>query len=231
VFHPGENPPIPVRGYDLELQRFRSSSGFEPTRTKGEESHSVRSQCALACRRDEGWCQRLVFVDGAVTAFLHGAVQALVPGHLLALIASALIAGRARLRLALVTAFALGIVMGLGALATGIGETAAGDALLTAAMLGGLAAAAALHLPAWLPAILGFVVGVALGLDSPPDAILLRQAIFGLLGTAIAGTAVLAAMIAAATAASRIGNGIALRVAGSWVAAIAILTLALRLAA
>jgi hypothetical protein len=166
-----------------------------------------------------------------VTAFLHGAVQALVPGHFLALIATALIAGHARLRLAALTTFAVGIVMGLGALATGIGETPAGDVLLATAAVGGLAAAAALPLPAWLGAALGFAVGLALGLDSPPDAILLRQAIFGLLGTAIAGMVILATMIAAATAVSGIGNGIALRVVGSWVAATAILVLALRLAA
>jgi urease accessory protein len=198
-----------------------------------ETCHFTHSQSAGACRRDDRGCRCSVLADGLVTAFLDGAVQALIPGHLLALIATALIAGRARprQRLAFSASFVLGIAMGLGALATGVGETPAADALLAAAALGGLAVAAALRLPAWLAAILGCAVGLALGLDSPPDAILFRQAILGLLGTAMAGMAILAAMMGMATAASGIWNGIALRVAGSWVAAIAILALALRLAA
>jgi urease accessory protein len=157
----------------------------------------------------------------------------LIPGHLLALIAAALMTGWARLRqrIAVLTAFAVGIAVGLGVLAAGIGETLAGDALLAAAALGGLAAAAALGLPTWLAALLGCTVGLALGLDSPPDTILFRQAIFGLFGTAIAGVAILAAMIGVAAALSGIWDGVALRVAGSWVAAITILVLAMRLAA
>jgi urease accessory protein len=168
---------------------------------------------------------------GFVTAFLDGAVQALVPGHLLALIATALIAGRARRRPALLATFAVGTAMGLGALAIGIGETPARDALPAAAALGGLAAVAALRLPAWLPAILAFAVGLALGLDSPPDAIALRQAIIGLFGTAIAAIAILTSVTGVAAALSEVWDGIALRVAGSWVAAIEILVLALRWAA
>jgi hypothetical protein len=69
-----------------------------------------------------------------------------------------------------------------------------------------------------------FVVGCALGLDSPSDAVSLREAILGLIGTWCAGTA----LLVAATLLRRLGNGIALRVVGSWVDATAMLVLALR---
>jgi urease accessory protein len=71
-------------------------------------------------------------------------------------------------------------------------------------------------------------VGLALGLDSPPDAILLREAIFSLLGTWCAGVTLLVAALAVARRLARPWNGVALRVAGSWLAATAILALALR---
>jgi urease accessory protein len=159
-----------------------------------------------------------------------GLYQVLLPAHLLALISVALLAGRSAFhqRMAWVAAFAAGLAAGLGALAAGIGETPAGDVLMAAAALCGLAAAAALHVPSGLAALLAFTVGLAAGLDSPPDAILVREAILGLLGTAVGGIAVLVAMSGVAAALARIWDGVALRVAGSWIAAIAILVLALR---
>jgi urease accessory protein len=168
-----------------------------------------------------------------MTGLLGGAVQALAPAHLVALISVALLAGRTsrRERVAYVAAFAAGLVTGLGALAAGVGETPAGDLLMAVAVLCGLAAAAALRLPRGLLAPLAFVVGLAGGLDSPPDAISLREAVLALIGTACAGTAALAVMVAVSAVLAGLWQGIALRVAGSWIAAIAILVLALRWAA
>jgi hypothetical protein len=168
-----------------------------------------------------------------MTALLGGVAEALVPGHFLALVSAALLGGRVPLheKVVVVAAFAVGIATGLGGLAVGIGETPAGDALLVAAALGGLAAAAALRLPVWLVVLMAGVVGLALGLDSPPDAILMGEAILGLCATATAGIAILAAMIGMAAVFSGIWNGMALRVAGSWVTAVAVLALAIRWAA
>jgi urease accessory protein len=165
-----------------------------------------------------------------MTGLLGGVVQSLAPAHLMALISVALLAGRKPLRerVALVGAFAAGLAAGLGALAAGAGETPAGDVLMVVAALCGLAAAAALHLPPGLPALLAIVVGLAGGLDSPPDAISLREAILGLIGTACTGIAALAIMVGVSAALAGVWQGIALRVAGSWIAAIAVLVLALR---
>jgi urease accessory protein len=165
-----------------------------------------------------------------MTGLLDGVLQGLVPAHVLALVSVALLAGRARFRESsgFVAAFAVGLAAGLGALAAGAGETPAADVLMVAAVLSGFAAAAALRLPAGPAEVLAFIVGLAAGLDSPPDAISLREAILGLIGTACGGIAALAIMVALSAAVAPIWNGIALRVAGSWIAAIALLVLALR---
>ncbi len=165
-----------------------------------------------------------------MTGLAGGLMQALLPAHVMALISTALLAARARLwpSIGFVAAFAAGLAAGLAALALGIGETPARDVLLAAALLGGLAAAAAVTAPAWASGSTASIVGLALGLDSPPDAILLREALFGLLGTWCAGAALLAAALAVARPLARLWNGVALRVAGSWLAATVILVLALR---
>jgi urease accessory protein len=165
-----------------------------------------------------------------VTGFANGALQALIPLHLLALIAVALLAARMpfRQRVGLVAAFAAGLVAGLVTLTLGVGETPAADGLMVAAALCGLVAAAALRPRATLTALLAAGIGVAVALDSPPDSISLREAIFALVGTAFAGIAAIAIAVEAAALLGRLWQGIVLRVAGSWTAAIAVLVLALR---
>jgi urease accessory protein len=169
-------------------------------------------------------------MDGAVTGLAGGLMQALLPVHVMAIVSMALLAARIRLWPTVCYAgiFAAGLAAGLTALALGVGETPARDVLLAAALLGGLAAAAALTLPRPAAGSIALGVGVALGLDSPPDAILLHDAILGLLGTWCAGMTLLVVALAVATSLARLWNGIALRVAGSWLAATAILAMALR---
>jgi urease accessory protein len=169
-------------------------------------------------------------LSGAATGFAGGLMQALLPAHVMATVSTALLSARATLWLGtgFVAAFSVGLAAGLAALALGVGETPARDVLLAAALLGGLAAAAALTVPESLVGSIAFVVGLALGLDSPPDAILLGQAVLGLIGTWCAGVTLLVAALALARTLVRLWNGVALRVAGSWLAAVAILVLALR---
>jgi urease accessory protein len=164
-----------------------------------------------------------------VSGLFAGLLQALLPAHVMAVISIALLAAPAKLwqRIGFVGAFAAGLAAGLTALALGVGETPAGDVLVATAFLGGLAAVAALNVPCPVVGSIAFVVGLAFGLDSPPDAISLRDAVLGLVGTWCAGVTLLAAAVAA-TPLARLWNGIALRVAGSWIAATAMLVLALR---
>jgi len=155
------------------------------------------------------------------------------PAHVVALIGLGLIAGRNFLRAgaAIIGAFALGVAAGLGAIAWGVGETPASDVLLASAILCGLIAASGLTGPVSLAVPLALVSGLALGLDSPPESILLGEAVAMLIGTACGGIGALAMIAFVASTRARWREGIILRVAGSWVAAIAILVLALRWAA
>jgi urease accessory protein len=165
-----------------------------------------------------------------VSGLAGGLMQTLLPAHLMAIISAALLGARAKLwpSIVFVAAFAVGLAAGLAALTLGVAETPAGDVLLAVALLSGLAAAAALAVPRSVVGLIAFIVGAALGLDSTPDAILLRNAIVGLVGTWCAGVTLLMAALAAATLLTRLWNGIVLRVAGSWIAATAMLVLALR---
>jgi urease accessory protein len=155
------------------------------------------------------------------------------PAHVVALIGLGLIAGRNFLRAgaAIIGAFALGLTAGLGAIAWGVGETPASDVLLASATLCGLIAASGLTAPVSLAVPVALVSGLALGLDSPPESILLGEAVAMLIGTACGGIGALAMIAFVASTIARWRQGIILRVAGSWVAAIAILVLALRWAA
>jgi urease accessory protein len=157
----------------------------------------------------------------------------LAPAHVIALIGLGLLAGRnawpAPARI--IAAFAFGLAGGLGAIAWGVGETRANDVLLAAAALCGVIAATGCAAPAWLAAPLALVSGATVGLDSPPETISLREAVLMLIGTACGGIAALAVIAALASAAAGRWQGVVPRVAGSWIAAIAILVLALRWAA
>ena len=168
-----------------------------------------------------------------LSAYINGLLHPVAtPAHVIALTGIALIAGRNnRNGLSAVAAFAPGVALGLGALAWGVGETPASEVLLACALLCGLAAAAGVTVPMALAAPVALISGIALGLDSPPDAIRLGEAVASLIGTACGGVAALALLALAATVIARWRHGIALRVAGSWIAAMAILALAVRWAA
>jgi urease accessory protein len=172
----------------------------------------------------------MVLPAGIVDGLVH---PVSTPAHVVALTGLGLIAGRNFLSAGatIVAALGLGLVVGLGAIAWGVGETPASDALLASATLCGLIAASGVTAPVSLAVPVALVSGVALGLDSPPQSIRLSEAVATLIGTACGGIGALAMIAFSAFAIGRLGQGIALRVAGSWIAAIAILVLALRWAA
>jgi urease accessory protein len=161
----------------------------------------------------------LALADG----FVHPVTN---PVHIVALLGLGIGTAYRGRPVATVAGFAAGLVGGLGGVAWGIGETPAPDAMLLLAALCGLAAAMQRRIPAGV--VLAAAAGVAIGLDSPPEVISLAAAIVALIGTAIGGVAAMAAIAAVSTAAARPWHGIVLRVAGSWIAAIAILVLAVR---
>lgn len=164
---------------------------------------------------------------GIVAGLVH---PVSTPAHIVALISLGLIAGRnfSRAGAAIIAAFALGLAAGLDAIASGVEETPASDVLLACATLCGLIAASGLTAPVSLAVLAALVSGTALGLDSPPDSIFLGEAVAMLIGTAGGSIGALAVIAFLASAIARWREGILPRVAGSWIAAIAILVLALR---
>jgi urease accessory protein len=164
------------------------------------------------------------------SAFAGGVLNPLtIPAHLLTLVGVGLLIGaQPRGRLIPALCFAAGLAAGLAAIAGAVGLTPALDVLLILSAISGALIALAIALPQMLAAFVAALAGLALGLDSPPQAITLADATTALIGTWLA--AVLA-FVCVVVIAARLMPGwqrIGLRIVGSWIAASAILVLALR---
>jgi urease accessory protein len=172
-----------------------------------------------------------------MSAFVRGMLQPLaLPTHALALLALGLLISQqhARRRLLLSAAFVAGLAAGLAAIALAVGPTPAADVVLAAAGLAGLLVAIGRPLPALGCALLVAVAGAALGLDSPPQATSIAAGTIMLIGTGSGASLALAFVVAGAGALAG-AQGLAwprigVRVLGSWIAASAMLVLALRFA-
>jgi urease accessory protein len=168
-----------------------------------------------------------------MSAFIEGLLHPLlVPAHALALLALGLLIGqqdRGR-RLIPAMSFAGGSATGLAAIAFAIRPTSASDVLLVATGSSAGLVALARPLPALICAALATVAGLALGLDSPPQAISLVRASVMLIGTALGACLVLAAVAAGTMHCTREWQRIGVRIVGSWIAASVTLVLALRFA-
>jgi hypothetical protein len=154
----------------------------------------------------------------------------LTPAHVLAFIGLGLLIGRQRgARALLLALFALSLAAGLGALATAVGVTPARNVLLASAALSGIGVAAAITVPRFAVGLLAAASGVALGLDSPPETVSIAMGNAMLAGTWVGGCLFLAIVVGSTARLTTAWQQIALRVLGSWIAASAILSLALRL--
>jgi hydrogenase/urease accessory protein HupE len=155
-----------------------------------------------------------------------------VPAHALALLALGLLIGQqgAGRRLVPFVTFVAGLVAGLAAIAFAAGPTSAADVLLAAAAMAAALVALARPVPAPACAALAAIAGVALGLDSPPEVISIAAATVMLIGTALGTCLALALVVACARYVTRAWQQIGVRIVGSWIAASAILVLALRFA-
>jgi hypothetical protein len=165
-------------------------------------------------------------------AVLDGASQILQPTNLLALAALGLSAGQnarqnQHITLAL---FAAGLIAGALLIALPLRDPPAAIALLMLAAMTGLLVAIARSRPALLSGALCFATGAALALNAPPQAVTIPAAAAAQFGTGIASLAVLRLVAFAATKAKHGWHRIGIRIVGSWIAASAILVIALRFA-
>lgn len=166
-----------------------------------------------------------------IAGVVAGLTQFFLPTHLLVVVALGLLLGQSARHVPVHLAlFAVGLVAGSVVIASAIRETPAALGLLTIAAVAGF-----IVVLAWTPSssvtgALAFITGGAVALNAPPQALTIAGAIGEQIGTAIAALATLVLVGLVATKAERSWQRIGLRVAGSWIAASAILVLALRLA-
>jgi urease accessory protein len=141
-----------------------------------------------------------------------------------------LIGGQARWRWLPLAAYVAALGAGLAAMTTGIVPRFANEAVLGTAVVAGLLVALAQPLPQMLGALLAIILGLAIALDSPPEVLSVFEANLMLIGTGIGASAFLIVVALASRHAHARWAQIGLRILGSWIAAAAILALALRFA-
>ena len=167
-----------------------------------------------------------------MTAFLGGLTQFFVPTHLLAVAALGLLAGQhARpTRADMPGMLIAGLVIGSTAIALAMRETPSASALLVLAALAASVVVVGRPTPPTIGVLLAFAIGVALPLNPPPHEITIPAANAAQVGFAVAALAAFALVTVVAMQAVRPWQRIGVRIVGSWIAASAILVLALRLA-
>jgi urease accessory protein len=168
-------------------------------------------------------------MSGLARALVEGFLNPLLtPAHVLTLLALALCVGQQKRRGAALLVFALALAVGFLAIVLAVETTPARMVLLTdAAVLGVMAAAAWAPKPlVWL---LAATAGTALALDSPPQAVTIAAAYATLAGTATGAYAMLVVAATIASHANADWQRLGMRILGSWIAASALLVLAVQL--
>ena len=180
-----------------------------------------------------------VFLATADAAFAHAPMGEgvsggllhpyLVPAHAMSLVALGLFIGSRREQGIPLLAFAAALIAGLVALTFAIAETPAAEILLGNTGLVGVLLAAGWNPPKPLGWMIAAVTGGMIALDSPPETISVQEADLMLLGTGLGALSALGAVIGGAGYLTRPWQRLGVRVVGSWIAASAILVLALTL--
>ena len=168
-------------------------------------------------------------MSGLLQAFVDGLLNPLTtPAHAMTLLALALLMARQPQRFVVLLIFALALAAGFLAIVLAVETTPARTVLLAvAAALGAMVATAWAPKPlAWL---LAAITGAALALDSPPQAVTISEAYATLGGTTLGACATLVAVAAVANYANADWQRLGVRIVGSWIAASAILVLAVQL--
>jgi urease accessory protein len=153
----------------------------------------------------------------------------LVPMHVMAVLVLGLLIGQQRWSPAVIVVYAAAMLVGLGAIALAYVPRLAEEGLLVASALAGLALALGRPLPDSIGAALAAAIGLSLALDSPPEALSLHEANRALAATAAGAIFAVWAIAQLSARLRQHWQRIGARIAGSWIAASAILVLALRL--
>jgi len=165
-----------------------------------------------------------------VSAFVRGLMDFVLPTHLLAIVALGLLAGQhaARFPLLALAELAAGLLVGSFAIAMGLGENPAATALLALAGACAAGVIAAWPIPMPIIGLLGFAIGIALALNAPPKEITRASALAAQAGLAVAALVAFAVVAAIVMRTTHAWQRIGVRIIAAWIAASAILVLALR---
>jgi urease accessory protein len=157
----------------------------------------------------------------------------LLPAHTLTLIALGLMAGTyaARMQMVLLAVFAAAAIAAFALIVMAHSATQAEMVILCLGAAIGLLLAADIALPAPAAGILAAAVSGAVIFDSVPPVLTVSGTASGLTGTALSAIVLIAATAILSGALPQHVRPLAIRIAGSWVAASAIMVLALRLSA
>jgi hypothetical protein len=151
------------------------------------------------------------------------------PAHIMAVLALGTLIGRQGLQRSAIGAYAVAVLAGLAEIALAYVPTVAQESVLAATAVTGLLLALARPLPEWIVALLAAAVGYSLALNSPPEALSLAQANMQLAVTAVVAIAAVWLIASVANRLTRDWQQLGARILGSWIAASAILVLALML--
>jgi hydrogenase/urease accessory protein HupE len=167
-------------------------------------------------------------MSSLLQAFVDGLLNPLTtPAHVLTLLALGLLLARQPQRFAVLLIFALALAGGFLAIVLAVETTPARTVLLAAA-----AALGAMVAAAWAPRLLAWplaaIAGAVLALDSPPQAVRIAEAYATLGGTAVGACAMPVVVAAIAGHANADWQRLGVRILGSWIAASAILVLAVQ---
>jgi urease accessory protein len=179
----------------------------------------------LALVPEGAWAHAILGVTGFPGGLLH---PLLAEAHFLSIAALALLIGQQQWPHRVQIAYAAALVAGLGAIAMAYVPDFAEDGVLVFGGVAGLLVALARPLPWALGVLLAAALAAVQALDSPPEAITLAEANLTLLGTAISAVTVLVVLARIASLPHQAWQKIAVRILGSWIAACAILVLALK---
>lgn len=165
--------------------------------------------------------------DGFTGGVLH---PFFVLAHALAIIAMGLLIGWQKQRRISLFAFAIGLAAGMIAIANAYVPSFADLALLVLALIAGTLVALGNRLSSRLTSPLAIAIGTVIALDSPPEAMTVSTAIETQIGTFCGATIFLYAVSEVAARLKQHWQHMGMRIIGSWIAACAILVLALQFA-
>ena len=170
-------------------------------------------------------------IDG-VSGFQGGLVHPLlVPAHMLVLLALGCLTGQieSASRRRAIAVFAAAAVASVLLVALAFSAVNAELLVLTLGALSGLLLASGWRIPLPVVSVLAVCIAAAIVFDSVPAALSVKETILSLAGTGIAAAAVVTVAALTSAAGPQLWQRVGVRILGSWIAASAIIVLALRL--